>query len=1198
MQEDHRNSIFLFNSRLGKQITTIATESAPIAIETIPEKDKVSLVTSGADMTLSTFSLDDPNPKRRYKAQSSWATPGVQMALAYAGDSRLLYSGATNSDIYSWNVQERNLVSTLKGHTDIVMSLIVLQKLNNIASASLDKTIAVWDSHTNEQILRLHGHKKGVFDLTYNPNYRLLFSCGFEHDACVWSPFVNSMVFRLKGHHASLVGCQSVDNSPEVITADTSGIIKLWDVRNFQCIQTFSANLSGQETKDNSKLTCFFHSKLPSRNALQKEDDSRIYAASKMLFSFDQARVVHEATTDYTNVCWVAWNTDNPVIITASERNVIIWDALIGSKTFTSVISSLCSLGPHCEICRHTNICGEEISACCLDDRKRKIVIGDVTGRIGVYNYANGALMKTVHHDEAHRSIVVAVEYFDEAKRFIAGYANGSMCLYDENVLEECNLIRTFERFSMHPELLCLKFNPINRTAATAGGASGIARLWDYDSGKCENELQVVNDTSGHIVLLMLLLPYCLVVTSDSSGNIVIWGTRGLKWQGNRIAAFLNVTPSSANLEPRLWKSEEEEQAPRRAIPPPAPESALVEMSGISRAAKLVSQASSSELPADRSAEHSANRVRGVRSRTSTASFCEDVLPLEGSELERKLLSEQQALAQIRESEVKWGKASAAHALAWDAESLKLFAGDDLGTLRCYCMRNVIADLQIVPSTKESVQDHHSTNQGAKLLGLCKQRSRDERSAMPPLSQGDKYVLGRSNDSLAYLGVDFCWALEAHNDRIISCTGAPNGVLTSAADRLVKMWTFEGLPIGTLLQSVPVGTRSRTWDLVLDVEAIVARENEELDGIIDKVSELAARTDKPDIEDMDFTGMQLGAESADFSKSQLRQRIEKTGKLLGLDFPTQKETSPHRVRNGAHTQGGDDVSLFEQSTASSVNKSLEDALREIKSTDSAVDYDSRTKQMTHIQQRRKQTKMDSISKAFEAKTGVKVHIATATAGSRDFQSQHGSHGAGEDDSADKSGGDHANGLDQMLISLTDTKTHRDDSSVNNDMYSRGSNDAQLRHLTRRRKDANAKSKIAESIKLAHDRGPRTVSMTNSCSKYDTFSELTSAMARKPNQKISAEQVEQMRARREEKHRLFFNAVAGGKLSSKLHQDIPAINPVLSSSVDSLDVTQYTQQSGTSNDSAPANTLQRNGTEPTISFRETTDFNEASSLELN
>ena len=286
-------------------------------------------------MTLSTFNLDDPNPKRKYKALSTWATPGVQMALAYARESKLLYSGATNGNIYSWNVNQRSLVTTLPGHSDIVMNLIILQKLNNIASASLDKSVCVWDSHTNEQILSLHGHRKGVFDLTYNPDYRLIFSCGFEHDACVWSPFVNSLVYRLKGHHASLVGCQSVDNSPELITADTSGVFKLWDIRNFQCVQTFSANLTGNENKDSSKLSCFFHARLPSRNAMQKEDDSRIYAASKMLFSFDQARVVHEATTDYFNVNWICWIDESSLIITASDRNIIIWDALIGSKTFT-----------------------------------------------------------------------------------------------------------------------------------------------------------------------------------------------------------------------------------------------------------------------------------------------------------------------------------------------------------------------------------------------------------------------------------------------------------------------------------------------------------------------------------------------------------------------------------------------------------------------------------------------------------------------------------------------------------------------------------------------------------------------------------------------------------------------------------------------------------------------------------------------
>jgi hypothetical protein len=43
----------------------------------------------------------------------------------------------------------------------------------------------------------------------------------------------------LKGHRSSLVGCCAVEGTPEVITGDSSGVFKLWDVRTFECIHTF-----------------------------------------------------------------------------------------------------------------------------------------------------------------------------------------------------------------------------------------------------------------------------------------------------------------------------------------------------------------------------------------------------------------------------------------------------------------------------------------------------------------------------------------------------------------------------------------------------------------------------------------------------------------------------------------------------------------------------------------------------------------------------------------------------------------------------------------------------------------------------------------------------------------------------------------------------------------------------------------------
>jgi WD40 repeat protein len=302
----------------------IKTDAAPIAMSYIEENH--TLVASLSNMTMCTYSLDNPNPNKKYKTLSTWASPGVQMAVTYMPKNRLLYSGATTGDIFSWKIKERKIYDTLTGHTDMVMSLVTLPKLNYLASASLDKTVSIWDAYTNQQLLKLYGHKKGVLDIDYSSNYRLLVSAGFEHDAYVWSPFVHTLVYRLKGHHHSLVGCQAIKDTPEIITADTSGVLKLWDIRNFQCVQSFDANLSGQEVKDGSSLPC---------KALNQEDDSRIYAASKVLFAFDQMRVVHDATTDYSNVLWMLSDEEHMTIITVSERNVMIWDALLGSKTTT-----------------------------------------------------------------------------------------------------------------------------------------------------------------------------------------------------------------------------------------------------------------------------------------------------------------------------------------------------------------------------------------------------------------------------------------------------------------------------------------------------------------------------------------------------------------------------------------------------------------------------------------------------------------------------------------------------------------------------------------------------------------------------------------------------------------------------------------------------------------------------------------------
>ncbi len=50
-------------------------------------------------------------------------------------------------------------------------------------------------------------------------------------------------IFLLRGHNHPLVGVKCLPDTPQIVTADTSGMVKVWDVRNFLCVQTFNAPL-------------------------------------------------------------------------------------------------------------------------------------------------------------------------------------------------------------------------------------------------------------------------------------------------------------------------------------------------------------------------------------------------------------------------------------------------------------------------------------------------------------------------------------------------------------------------------------------------------------------------------------------------------------------------------------------------------------------------------------------------------------------------------------------------------------------------------------------------------------------------------------------------------------------------------------------------------------------------------------------
>ena len=77
--------------------------------------------------------------------------------LAISPDDKILALGSENNNIYLWDIEKKELIQTLKGHTGKITSLIFSPKKNVLASASSDTTIKLWDLETGQATFTLDG---------------------------------------------------------------------------------------------------------------------------------------------------------------------------------------------------------------------------------------------------------------------------------------------------------------------------------------------------------------------------------------------------------------------------------------------------------------------------------------------------------------------------------------------------------------------------------------------------------------------------------------------------------------------------------------------------------------------------------------------------------------------------------------------------------------------------------------------------------------------------------------------------------------------------------------------------------------------------------------------------------------------------------------------------------------------------------
>ena len=206
-------------------------------------------------------------------------------------------------------------------------------------------------------------------------------SCGFDFEVFIWNPRLNEKIMKLKGHKKPLVGVNLIPQLNCFITADSDGMVCVWSVLDYSCIQSF-------HVQNVSQLTCLCAVPKHRRLICGGSRQMKIYQYQKPF--------MHEFSDD--NPITAAIFSDKRLeIYIASEKSIKVWDATCGKpiRSFDNILTS-------------------DITCLELDAAHRKLIAGSHTGQVKVIDLISGCETLTLDQHNPFEGEISFIGYAGE----------------------------------------------------------------------------------------------------------------------------------------------------------------------------------------------------------------------------------------------------------------------------------------------------------------------------------------------------------------------------------------------------------------------------------------------------------------------------------------------------------------------------------------------------------------------------------------------------------------------------------------------------------------------------------------------------------------------------------------------------------------------------------------------------------------
>ena len=155
---------------------------------------------------------------------------GTVYAVTFSPDGKTLAAGGSSSgsDIKLWDVQTKQELKTLSGHTNIVESLAFSPNGQTLASSSVDKKIILWNPTSGAQIRIITGHTDEVTCVAFSPDGQLLASTSWDLTVRLWSTQTGQQLNSLAGHTGWVYTVAFSPDGTTLISGADDQAIRLW----------------------------------------------------------------------------------------------------------------------------------------------------------------------------------------------------------------------------------------------------------------------------------------------------------------------------------------------------------------------------------------------------------------------------------------------------------------------------------------------------------------------------------------------------------------------------------------------------------------------------------------------------------------------------------------------------------------------------------------------------------------------------------------------------------------------------------------------------------------------------------------------------------------------------------------------------------------------------------------------------------